>query len=101
MWVVFWSLWVWAGKETFEKGQAFVCFGFTLVYFLENKSYSISKIGLAIGTNQLLDELFFDPTKISINEYVCMGFIILFILLNSKINEISSRIKIQHANRNI
>lgn len=94
IWVACWSLWLWGGKETFEIGNAFVCFGFTLVYFLEHKSYSISKIGLAISCNQLADELFFDPFKISINEYTCMGFIILFILFNSKINEISDSVTI-------
>lgn len=48
------------------------------VYFYIDKKYYISKIMILFSINNLADELFFDPTKLGVNEII---FAILTILI--------------------
>ena len=94
IWITSWTAYHYFGRETFEIGQAIGLFSSFFALFILKPNWKISKIGFIVSTNALLDELFFDPFKISLNEYFCIGLIILFILFNNKINEVSNRIKV-------
>jgi len=89
IWVACWISWMFFGREFFEVGQAFAIFGFSSAFVVAFPLWKISKISFAIALNQLMDELFFDPFKVDINEYICMIAIVLLIIYNDKINEIS------------
>lgn len=83
VWLYIWNAWMFQGKELFEVGQAFTIFGFVLASYLTYPKVLITKIALTIATNQLLDELIFNPFKISWNEYFTIGALILLILAKS------------------
>lgn len=57
-------------KGSFYIGNGVFIFLLCLVIFMQNREYFISFFLLCISGSNLLDELFFDPTKIGINEII-------------------------------
>lgn len=64
---LFWSF---LPKGSFYIGNALFVFILSLVIFIQNRNLFIIFFLLCIAGNNLLDELFFEPTKIGINEII-------------------------------
>lgn len=60
------------GISIFYLGNALSVFGFTLVLCKRFNNW-VTELVLAATTNNLVDEVFFDPTTIEINEYILFG----------------------------
>lgn len=54
----------------YYTGYAMAFFLFTLFIFVNHKQYFISFIAVGLSFSNLVDELFFDPTKFQLNELV-------------------------------
>lgn len=54
-------------KGYFYVGNGLFIFLISLVIFLQNRKLFVSFFLLCIAFNNLMDELFFDPTKLGIN----------------------------------
>ena len=91
------SFWGWikdyTGLQTYYVGNAISYTGYTFVLweyakamYRKRKEFSSlltwSEVILAASVNNLLDELFFEPTKLSWNEYAGFCIIILIALYN-------------------
>ena len=91
--VINYSLWSyieeWIGIKVFYYGNAasyvgylYVIYEYTRILYKQNNKFSElitwSEIALASAVSNLADELFFDPTELSINEYV--GFLLIIIM---------------------
>lgn len=88
--VVGYNLWPIAWGEFFYQANAF---GYLLLFTLIKYGISggrifkvMANIGFWFSVNNLLDELFFDPKKILINEYIFAVIIIITSILISKRN---------------
>lgn len=64
------QLWVYLPKGSFYVGNGLFYVLLAIVIFLQNKRLFVSFLLLCLTVNNLLDELFFDPTKNGINEIV-------------------------------
>jgi hypothetical protein len=64
------QLWTYLPKGSFYIGNALTYFLLALVIYNQNKTIFISFLLLCLTINNLLDELFFDPTKNGLNEIV-------------------------------
>ena len=60
--------WSYLPKSSFYIGNGLFVFFISAVIFLQNKDLFISFFLLCIATNNLADELFFDPKNFGINE---------------------------------
>lgn len=63
---------------SFYIGMAVFIFLLSVIIFRQNKGLFISFFLLCISSNNLLDELFFDPEKMGINEIVFALIVIIF-----------------------
>jgi hypothetical protein len=50
----------------------------------------IARVGFWVSVNNLMDELFFDPTKFAINEYIFAA-VILLVIFNTNSNAKQAR----------
>jgi len=64
------QLWAYLPKGSFYIGNGLFYVLLAIVIFLQNKRLFVSFLLLCLTVNNLLDELFFDPTKNGINEFV-------------------------------
>ena len=62
--------WDYLPKGSFYIGNALFIFLLSLIIFIQNRNLFITFFLLCIAGNNLLDELFFEPTKIGINEII-------------------------------
>ncbi len=95
--VVNYSFWKWI-KDYFEisvfhptqalcfVGYVYVIYEYTRLAYRQNKKLSgllaWAEVALAATVSSLVDEIFFDPTKLGINEYVAFLIIILIAIYN-------------------
>lgn len=84
VWLFTYNAWLFFGKETFEIGQALIIFflSFIIIKEFPNK---VTAIMFILATNQLADELFFNPFEISWNEYITVLFTILVSFFGTRI----------------
>jgi len=68
--IITYSFWNYLPKGSFYIGNSIFIFLLCLVIYLQNKQYFISFLLLCLSINNLLDELFFDPTKKGLNELI-------------------------------
>lgn len=71
------------GFSIYYIGTALAVFGYSIVLWRKYKNVWTELI-LAGTTNVLVDELFFDPTKIQANEYVLFLLTTLIVIYNGK-----------------
>jgi len=71
------------GVPIFYVGTAAAFVGYTFVLWRKFKNVW-TEIILAATSNALVDELFFDPTKLSLNEYIMFVVIVLIIIYNGR-----------------
>lgn len=64
---LFWSF---MPKGSFYIGNGLFIFLLCIIIFIQNRNLFITFFLLCISFNNLLDELFFEPTKIGLNEFV-------------------------------
>lgn len=83
--VIAYSFWDLIKKNTgigiFYYGNALAFFILSLFIWINHKKYSTSFVLLCIASNNLLDEIFFDNTKIGLNEYLFLAIVILITYL--------------------
>lgn len=72
------------GLSIYYIGTALAVFGYSVVLWRKYKN-TWTELILAGTTNVLVDELFFDPTKFEINEYILFTLCILW-TLRKKLN---------------
>jgi len=76
VWVVSYNAWQLLGVNIYYVGQASIILGCAWLIFKQNKhsdnkiSVVITEIFLLFSINNMADELFFDPTRVSINEFI-------------------------------
>jgi hypothetical protein len=58
--------------------------------FCPKELKKIARVGFWISVNNLMDELFFDPTKFAINEYIFAA-VILLVIFNKNSNAKQTR----------
>lgn len=68
--IVTYLFWVYLPKGSFYIGNALFIFLLTLIIFKQNRNLFITFFLLCIAGNNLLDELFFEPRKLGINEII-------------------------------
>jgi hypothetical protein len=86
IWVLSYNLWLFLGVEIYYVGTALLILGSSLVIDLQEKTkfqQLASKLFLILATNNVLDELFFDPQSFDYNEY--LSIILYFIFVSWKI----------------
>jgi hypothetical protein len=64
---LFWSFFP---KGAFYIGNSLFILILSIIIFIQNRKLFISFFLLCIATNNLLDELFFAPTKLGVNEII-------------------------------
>lgn len=65
-------------ENSFYIGMALFIFLLSVIIFRQNKGLFISFFLLCISSNNLFDELFFDPEKMGINEIIFSLIVIIF-----------------------
>jgi len=76
VWVVSYNAWQFFGVNIYYIGQASLILGCAWLIFKQNKgaqnkmSVTITEIFLLFAVNNMADELFFDPTRLSANEFI-------------------------------
>lgn len=91
--VVGFNLWPFFGKGFFYKALALhFIFTYVTAYRLARQLTPVSVfcikgmlVGVALAFSNLLDEAFFDPTKIQVNEYITGYVVLMVICLRSKV----------------
>lgn len=71
-------------KNVYYIGQSIAWFLASIFFFITNKKWIVSKIFVLYSINNLLDELFFDPTVLSHNKTVFAIVAIILLYCNSK-----------------
>jgi hypothetical protein len=71
------------GVSIFYVGTALSLVGYTFVLFRKFQCL-ITEIILAATVNNLADELFFEPTRLEVNEYITFLIIVIIILHNGR-----------------
>lgn len=79
------------GVGIYYQAQAFAFLGYTFIIYNESKGVfkSICKAIVLTCLGTVVDELFFDPTKFELNEFLAFGIIVVFLiedLINYKRN---------------
>lgn len=64
------SFWEHLPKGCFYIGNALFVFLLSAIIYVQNRGLFITFLLLCIAGNNLLDELFFEPTKLGVNEIV-------------------------------
>lgn len=73
VWVFTYNTWQFLGNSTYYIGTAFIVFVASLIInhnTKDNFQKLISKTFVFLSANNLIDEIFFDPTEINIHEYL-------------------------------
>lgn len=87
VWVVSFNIWPFAWKGAFYQGNAL---HLLLLYFYtwqrekERWNKTVLGIGFWFAVNNILDELFFDPTTFGINEYLYAVLVIIISLIQAR-----------------
>lgn len=82
VWLVSNTAWIFLGSPVYYIGVAFMIFGSCLsLHLMKILPRWLTTIGFLISLNNLIDELFFDPTEINFNEYFVFGTAIIFICI--------------------
>ena len=76
--------WEYLPKGSFYMGNALFIFLLCIYLFLNDKKSIIKFILLALSLNNLLDEVFFDNTKLELNEILTVLTIFIFALIKKK-----------------
>ena len=81
MWVLCFSLWHFLGSDLYYIGQAQVIL--VLLIYVHKQANTrpqrfVSRLFVFIGFNNFLDEIFFDPSKFELNEYVIFGVFLIY-----------------------
>jgi len=72
------------GFKVFYPGNALFIFSLCLYLFLTETKSFIKYVLFCLSLNNLLDELFFDPTKMGISEVFIFLTVLIFAILRSK-----------------
>lgn len=76
-WILCNTAWIWFGEPLYYYGVAFMIASTSVVIYRLNRNL-LSTFFVFFAFNNLVDELFFDPTKIEINEYLfCLFYLVL------------------------
>ena len=76
--------WEYLPKGGFYVGNALFIFLLCIYLFLNDKKSIIKFILLALSLNNLLDEMFFDNTKLELNEILTALTIFIFAIIKKK-----------------
>jgi len=68
--IVTYQFWIYLPKGSFYIGMALFVFVLSYILFLQNKAKFPYFLLLCLSINNLLDELFFDATKMGWNEVI-------------------------------
>jgi len=66
--ILTYSFWIYFPKESFYVGNGLFIFLLCLYIFLQNRKSFIKFVLFCLSINNLLDELFFNPTELGVNE---------------------------------
>ena len=82
--VLTYYLWCFLPKGTYYIGNAIFIFLIILYIYLKNRKSTICFVLFFASLNNLLDELFFEPQKIGLNEYLILIVVIFLFIKNAR-----------------
>lgn len=92
LWVLFFSLWAYFGRWTYDLSTALIIFS-TFHILLKYESNWWVKFIYTVSVNNLIDEIFLYPKRINWTEYVIgFYFLIYFLFLEKHVPTIKYRI---------
>lgn len=68
--ILTYNLWHYLPENSFFIGNAMFIFLLCLYIYLKEKQYFITFVFVGLAFSNLLDELFFDPKKLEVNEII-------------------------------
>tara|TARA_R110002126_G_scaffold236489_1_gene380082 strand:+ start:461 stop:775 length:315 start_codon:yes stop_codon:yes gene_type:complete len=82
--IITYLFWGFMPKGSFYVGNSFFIMMLCIYIYLKDKESCISFILFSLALNNLLDELFFDNTKLELNEIMVGLAIIIFAIIKRK-----------------